>query len=140
MTEKKTCFVVQGFGEKTDLATGRALNLDASYEVIKEAVEAAGLRCIRADEIVHSGTIDGPMYDALFRADLVVADLSTSNLNAAYELGVRYGMRPRATIIVAEQQFKNPFDFSHIVIRRYEHLGSDVGRREAARFKAELMA
>jgi tetratricopeptide (TPR) repeat protein len=140
MTETKTCFVVQGFGEKTDLATGRALNLDASYEVIKEAVEAAGLRCIRADEIVHSGTIDGPMYDALFRADLVVADLSTSNLNAAYELGVRYGMRPRATIIVAEQQFKNPFDFSHIVIRRYEHLGSDVGRREAARFKAELMA
>jgi tetratricopeptide (TPR) repeat protein len=140
MTEKKTCFVVQGFGEKTDLATGRALNLDASYEVIKEAVEAAGLRCIRADEIVHSGTIDGPMYDALFRADLVVADLSTSNVNAAYELGVRYGMRPRATIIVAEQQFKNPFDFSHIVIRRYEHLGSDVGRREAARFKTELMA
>ena len=119
---------------------GRALNLDASYEVIKEAVEAAGLRCIRADEIVHSGTIDGPMYDALFRADLVVADLSTSNLNAAHELGVRYGMRPRATIIVAEQQFKNPFDFSHIVIRRYEHLGGDVGRREAARFKAELMA
>ena len=59
MTEKKTCFVVQGFGEKTDLATGRALNLDASYEVLKEAIEAAGLRCIRADEIVHSGTIDG---------------------------------------------------------------------------------
>ena len=49
MTGQKTCFVVQGFGEKTDLATGRALNLDASYEVIKEAVEAAGLRCIRAD-------------------------------------------------------------------------------------------
>lgn len=140
MTEQKTCFVVQGFGEKTDLATGRALNLDASYEVIKEAVEAAGLRCVRADEIVHSGTIDAPMYDALFRADLVIADLSTANVNAAYELGVRYGVRPRATIIVAEQQFKNPFDFSHIVIRRYEHLGKDVGRREATRFKTELAA
>jgi tetratricopeptide (TPR) repeat protein len=138
MTGQKTCFVVQGFGEKTDLATGRALNLDASYEVIKEAVEAAGLRCVRADEIVHSGTIDAPMYDALFRADLVIADLSTANLNSAYELGVRYGMRPRATIIVAEQQFKNPFDFSHIVIRRYEHLGKDIGRREAARFTSEL--
>lgn len=140
MTAQRTCFVVQGFGEKTDMATGRALNLDASYEVIKEAVEEAGLRCIRADEIVHSGTIDEAMYEALFRADLVIADLSTANLNAAYELGVRYGLRPRATIIVAEQQFKNPFDFSHIVIRRYEHLGKDVGRREATRFKAELAA
>ena len=140
MSDQKTCFVVQGFGEKTDLASGRALNLDASYEVIKEAVEEAGLRCVRADEIVHSGTIDAPMYDALFRADLVIADLSTANLNAAYELGVRYGMRPRATIIIAEQQFKNPFDFSHIVIRRYEHLGKDVGRQEAKRFKTELAA
>ena len=27
----RTCFVVQGFGEKTDLSTGRVLNLDASY-------------------------------------------------------------------------------------------------------------
>ena len=140
MSDQKTCFVIQGFGEKTDLASGRALNLDASYDVIKEAVEAAGLRCVRADEIVHSGTIDQPMYDALFRADLVIADLSTSNLNAAYELGVRYGVRPRATIIVAEEQFKNPFDFSHIVIRRYEHLGKDVGRQEAKRFTNELVA
>jgi tetratricopeptide (TPR) repeat protein len=134
-----TCFVIQGFGEKPDLSTGRTLNLDASYDVIKEAVTEAGLQCVRADEIVHSGTIDLHMYDALFKADLVIADLSTSNLNAAYELGVRYGLKPRATIIVAETQFKNPFDFSHIVIRSYEHLGKDIGRREAARFKKELV-
>jgi tetratricopeptide (TPR) repeat protein len=130
----KTCFVVQGFGEKTDLSTGRVLNLDASYEVIKEAVEAAGLRCIRADEIVHSGTIDKPMYDWLCHADLVIADLSTYNVNAAYELGVRYGVRPSATMIVAENQFKNPFDVGHIVTLPYEHLGKDIGRKEAIRF------
>jgi tetratricopeptide repeat protein len=134
----RTCFVVQGFGEKTDLATGRVLNLDASYEVIKEAVEEAGLRCIRADEIIHSGTIDLPMYDWIYRADVVIADLSTYNVNAAYELGIRYGLRPQTTIIVAEDQFKNPFDVSHIVIRRYEHLGKDVGLKEARRFKQEL--
>jgi hypothetical protein len=44
----KTCFVVQGFGEKTDLTTGRVLNLDASYDVIKEAVEAADRFCDQA--------------------------------------------------------------------------------------------
>jgi tetratricopeptide (TPR) repeat protein len=134
----QTCFVVQGFGEKTDMSTGRVLNLDASYEVIKEAVEAAGLRCVRADEIVHAGTIDKPMYDWIFRADLVIADLSTYNVNAAYELGVRYGVRPRATMIVAENQFKNPFDVGHIVTLPYEHLGKDIGRREAIRFRDVL--
>ena len=64
-TDKKKCFVVQGFGKKTDYRTGRALDLDASYEVIKEAVEAAGLECIRADEIKHSGLIDKPMYEEI---------------------------------------------------------------------------
>jgi hypothetical protein len=134
----KTCFVVQGFGEKTDLVSGRVLNLDASYEVIKEAAEAAGLRCVRADEIIHSGTIDQPMYEWLFRADLVIADLSTSNLNAVYELGVRYGLRPHTTIIVAENQFKNPFDVNHQITRAYEHLGKDIGRQEARRFATAL--
>jgi hypothetical protein len=138
MNAQKTCFVVQGFGEKTDLTTGRALNLDASYEVIKEAVEEAGLKCVRADEIIHSGTIDKVMYEWIYRADLVVADLSTYNVNAAYELGVRYGVRPQATIIVAETQFKNPFDVGHIVILPYEHLGKDIGRKEAQRFKQVL--
>src|SRR6185295_18726756 len=111
----RTCFVVQGFGEKTDLSTGRVLDLDASYEVLKEAVEEAGLRCVRADEIKHSGMIDKPMYEWLYHADLVIADLSTYNVNAAYELGVRYGVRPSTTMIVAENQFKNPFDVGHIV-------------------------
>ena len=134
----RTCFVVQGFGEKTDLSTGRVLNLDASYEVIKEAVEDTGLRCVRADEIIHSGTIDKPMYEWIYSADLVIADLSTYNVNAAYELGVRYGVRPGLTMIVAENQFKNPFDVGHIVVLPYEHLGKDVGRKEAVRFKQEL--
>jgi tetratricopeptide (TPR) repeat protein len=135
-----TCFVVQGFGKKTDFTDGRVLDLDASYAIIKEAVEAAGLTCIRADEIPHSGTIDVPMYQHLLQADLVIADLSTYNVNAAFELGVRYGLRPRATIIVAEEGFKNPFDVGHIVIRRYKHLGEDIGAKEAKRFRDDLRA
>jgi len=138
MQKKKICLVIQGFGEKTDLTDGRKLNLDASYQVIKEAVEEVGLQCLRADEIIHSGAIDVPMYEQILHADLVIADLSTYNVNAAYEMGVRHGLRPYATIIVAEEKFKNPFDFSHIVIRRYKHLGEDIGVSEARRFKEEL--
>lgn len=133
-----TGFVVQGFGKKTDFTDGRVLDLDASYDIIKAAVEAAGLKCIRADEIQHSGTIDVPMYQQLLQADLVIADLSTYNVNAAFELGVRYALRPYATIVVAEEGFKNPFDVSHIVIRRYKHLGEDIGTKEAKRFSDDL--
>lgn len=132
------CFVIQGFGRKTDYTDGRVLDLDASYEIIKMAVEAAGLECVRADEIMHSGTIDVPMYERLLNADLVIADLSTYNVNAAFELGVRYALRPHTTLVVAEEQFKNPFDMSHIVIRRYKHLGDEIGFKEANRLMNDL--
>jgi hypothetical protein len=79
-----------GFGKKTDYATGRVLDLDKSYSyIIKPAAEEAGIACKRADEIVHSGTIDVPMFEQLLTADVVIADVSTSNPNAFYELGVR---------------------------------------------------
>src|SRR5438045_354099 len=142
-TESGTCFVVMGFGKKTDFETGRVLDLDQSYRnLIKPAVEAAGLKCIRADEIVHSGLIDLPMYKLLLEADVVVADVSTSNRNAIYELGVRHALRPYTTVVVAEDQImKSPFfDLNHIVIRQYRHLGEDIGVSEAKRFTTELTA
>jgi hypothetical protein len=142
-TEEGTCFVVMGFGKKTDYETGRVLDLDQSYQnLIKPGVEAAGLKCIRADEIVHSGLIDVPMYELLLKADVVVADLSTSNRNAVYELGVRHALRPYTTVIIAEEQMmKSPFfDLNHIVIRQYRHLGEDIGVSEAKRFTSELTA
>lgn len=136
----KTCFVVMGFGKKTDFETGRVLDLDKSYRnMIKPAVEAAGLSCIRADEIVHSGVIDVPMYDQLLNADVVVADLSTSNKNAIYELGVRHALRPYTTVIICEDGFKAfPFDINHITIRQYHHLGEDIGFDEVMRFREQL--
>jgi tetratricopeptide (TPR) repeat protein len=139
MTQKKTCFVVMGFGVKVDFRTGRKLNLDATYhKVIKPAIEAAGLECLRADEITHSGDIGVPMYQQILTADVVVADVSTANCNAFYELGVRHALRPYTTIIIAEDKFKFPFDIQQISIRQYQHLGEDIGFDEVPRFKAEL--
>lgn len=137
----KTCFVVMGFGEKTDFQSNpqRVLNLNRTYEnIIKPTVEAAGLHCIRADEIVHSTVIDKPMYEQLLGADLVIADLSTSNANALYELGVRHALRPHATIVMAEKNFNFPFDLSHVSMLKYEHLGPDIGFAEVMRVQGEL--
>jgi len=135
----KRCFVLMGFGEKVDYRTKRTLNLDKTYKIIRDAVKEAGLECIRADDIVHSGVIDKPMYENLLLADVAIADLSTSNENAIYELGVRHALKPRTTIIIAEKEFKFPFDLGHVVIRPYEHLGSGIDFEEADRLKKELV-
>lgn len=138
-SSQKVCFVVMGFGKKTDHESGRTLDLDATYEaIIKPAAEAENLRCIRADEFKHSGIIDTLMYEMLLRADLVVADISTGNVNAVYELGVRHGLRPNSTIIMTEADGRLYFDLDHVSTFKYEHLGLDIGVREANRAKQEL--
>lgn len=140
MTDKrKLCFVVMGFGKKTDLETGRTLDLDATYEaIIQPAVTGAGLRYIRADEVMRSGVIDAEMYEMLLRADLVIADISTGNVNAVYELGVRHALRPNSTIVMKEDRGRLYFDLNHISTFHYQHLGEDIGAREAARASREL--
>jgi tetratricopeptide (TPR) repeat protein len=78
------------------------------------------------------------MYEPIFTADVVIADLSTANVTACYELGVRHVLRPHITIIIAEDQFVYPFDVNSSAILRYKHYGEDIEFTEARRFGALL--
>jgi hypothetical protein len=134
-----SCFVVMGYGQKTDFQQNKSFDLDKSYRnIIKPAVEAAGYACERADDIQHAGVIDVPMYEKLLTADLVVADLSTANVNAFFDLGVRYALRPRTTIVIAEKNLKIPFDMGHVLVRHYEHLGPGIEFEEVLRMRDAL--
>src|SRR5262249_8714957 len=79
-----------------------------------------------------------PMYELLLGADVVIADLSTSNANAIYELGVRHALRPHTTIVIAEKNFKFPFDIGHLLIRPYTHLGDGIDAEDAETARAGL--
>ena len=138
---KKLCFVIMGFGKKTDPSTGNTLDLDQTYKnIIKPAAIDAGYECVRADEIKESGLIDKSMYVLLMQADLVIADISTYNPNALYELGIRHAVRPFSTIILKEKTGgKIPFDLDHNRMFSYTHLGEDIGADEAIRCKKELV-
>ena len=66
----KICFVIMGYGKKTDPSLGKTYDLDITYKnIIKPAVEQAGYTCIRGDEVLESGIIDKSMYALLIRAD-----------------------------------------------------------------------
>lgn len=135
--DELNCFVVIGFGMKTDYATGRTLNLDLTYQkLIKPAFDKVGIRCFRAIDVNVTGSIDKLMYKWIYHADFVVADLSTMNANVFYELGVRHAQRPKTTLIMAENEmFKRlPFDLSHTIIYGYEHLGEEIADKETERF------
>ncbi|NTV09234.1 MAG: DUF4071 domain-containing protein [Zoogloea sp.] len=130
--DKKICFTIMGFGKKTDFSTGKTYDLDKTYfNIIKPVVERCGYVSIRADEIQDAGLIDKSMYALLIKADLVIADITTFNPNALYELGVRHAARPNHTIILKDKDGKIPFDLDHNRFLIYTHLGEDVGASEA---------
>lgn len=110
----KRCFVVMGYGVRNDLSSGKQINLDRVYhEIIKPVVVDCGYECIRGDEVLDSGLIDESMYYGILESDLVIADISTLNPNAIYELGVRHGVRRFRTIIMMETGDKFFFDLNH---------------------------
>ncbi len=139
LEKKKLCFVIMGFGEKKDPETNRTIDLDKTYKkIIRPAVEACNYTCVRADEILDSGIIDRSMYALLYSAELVIADISTFNPNAIYELGTRHALKPYSTIIIREDKSKLPFDINHNRILSYNHLGNEISDTEAQKSIGEL--
>ena len=117
---KPYCFVIMGFGKKTDYKLRKVFNLDETYESIKPIIKKFNYQCIRADEINHSQMIDKPMYELIYHSNLVVADITTLNPNAIYELGIRHALKPFSTIIIQHEEAGDiPFDLNHINILKY---------------------
>ncbi|NIF05149.1 DUF4071 domain-containing protein [Chryseobacterium sp. Tr-659] len=130
----KLCFVIMGYGKKTDPTLGKTYDLDKTYHnIIKPAVLKAGFECLRSDEILESGIIDRNMYALLIRADLCIADITTFNPNAIYELGIRHAAKPFSTIIMKEKDGNIPFDLNSNKIFTYSHMGEDIGFNETLR-------
>lgn len=122
------CFIVMGYGNKQDYflknnAKPRKINLDNIYDkLIKPSLDSLdnNFEYVRGDELKYSGMIDTSMYDLLMTADLVIADITTLNANAMYELGIRHALKPYSTIIMKENDDINPpFDVSHVRIFNY---------------------
>lgn len=58
--------------------------------VIEPAIKPLGLVVVRADVLPVPGMILDHVTELLFRAELVVADVTTANPNVFYEMGIRH--------------------------------------------------
>ena len=137
---RKICFVAMGFGKKMDYRNSKEVDLDIIYKkVIKNLFDSlTEYELIRADEISGSEIIDVSMYSLLLKADLVIADITTMNENAIYELGIRHASKPFSTIIMMQESEKIPFDLNHCRILTYKDFGEVLDDEEAEKIKTNL--
>ena len=130
-----TCFVVQGFRPRRPTTPTAGFDPMRPTPSSRRRRSGAGLKCLQADEIPHFGVIGLPMYEMLLRSRLWSSPIcSTYKQTTLPPSNSGVALRTRATIIVAEDQFKNPSDVNYIVIRRYKHLGEDLGVRRRKAF------
>ncbi len=107
---KPHAFVAMPFGVKKD-GQGVEIDFNRVYaELIKPALEAAGLEVFRADEEERVGDIRTDMFQELLIADLVVADLTLDNPNVWYTLGVRHALRARGVVLISGGRVPTAFD------------------------------
>jgi hypothetical protein len=112
---KPLVFVAMPFGEKPDPTRQFTVNFDDIYErAIKPAVARFEVDCIRADEERSGGVIHLPMYERLLLAEIAIVDVTFSNPNVFYELGIRHAAKPRSTIILSANEGSLPFDIAMI--------------------------
>jgi tetratricopeptide (TPR) repeat protein len=111
-------------------------------DLIKPALESAGLEVFRADEELRAGDIRTDMFQELLLADLVVVDLSIDNPNVWYELGVRHALRPNGVIQIQGKRDHLPFDIYVDRAVRYhvKDSGPDAAWLAADREKLRVFA
>lgn len=128
---KPLCFVLMPFGKKPD-AKGDMVDFDQIYQqIIKPAIEDAGLEALRADEEMAGGIIHKPMFERLILCEYAVADLTTANANVFYELGLRHAVRPWSTVLVFADGERLPFDVSLLRALPYKLSGGSPSNAES---------
>lgn len=110
MSIKPHAFVAMPFGTKPG-PDGAPVDFNRVYEeLIRPALDDAGLFAFRADEEMRGGDIRVDMFQELLIADLVVVDLTIDNPNVWYELGVRHALRARGVVLISGGRATKAFD------------------------------
>jgi hypothetical protein len=127
------------YGKKTDLATGTEIDFDKIYKLaIKPAIEEAGLEPLRGDEELTGGIIHTTMFARLLLSEYVVADLTLSNPNVFYELGIRHAVKPFTTVPIYAKIHPLPFDVDMVRAIGYNLKKGILSKEAAKNLKAEL--
>jgi len=121
---KKTCFVIMPFSQTTPEHTETYWT--SHFEYLKSIIEDIG-----DIEVTRSEPLRGDLFNQiifkLINSDIVVADLTDSNPNVFWELGVRQSFKKGTITIRAKSVDTLPFDLSKVGTLTYyykNHIGN----------------
>jgi len=121
--KKLNAFVLMPFAEEFK---------DVYKHLIFEELERAGYIVIRADDIKSQNNIMSDVVKGIITSDLIIADLTGSNPNVYYELGIAHAL-DKKVILITQAINELPFD-----LRSYRVVGYGLNFVKMAKAKKEL--
>ncbi|MGH3275953.1 MAG: hypothetical protein ACRDNZ_16710 [Streptosporangiaceae bacterium] len=103
---------------------------DDVYTTLRQAVTESGMNCLRADDIWLNNHIMDDVINLIWRARVVIADLSSKNTNVFYETGIAHTLG-REVIQIAQSMDDIPFDLRAIRSVTYLHNGEGLEHLKA---------
>lgn len=122
--EIKECFVIMPISDTDGYDKGHFAKV--YNDIIKPAIESAGYKSIRADEVVSSNLIQLDIVERLISAPLAICDISSRNPNVFYELGLRHAFN-KPVVLMKDNITPNAFDISSF---RYIEYIKEMGYRD----------
>lgn len=90
-------------------------------KLLREVLEQQGARHVNIyDHMIPGASITETILSEIQTADLVIADLTGSNPNVLYELGVAYALNKRIMPIVSREQDRVPVALGGILYYVYD--------------------
>lgn len=120
-----TAFVIMPIKPEFDMPLG----------LITEVCESLEIKAQRGDDITKQDFIMANILEGIAKSEIIIVDITGSNPNVFYELGIAHTLRARHSVIIITQEEDipktTPFDIRHWSILQYKN-------NNRAKFRAEL--
>ncbi|MDY6789866.1 MAG: hypothetical protein SWH54_01240 [Thermodesulfobacteriota bacterium] len=122
------CFVLMPFGSKDEY---KRKNIESNYiydniicpsiDVVKQKLEVDIFVAREVDKNV-SGSITKSILKNIATADICITDITGRNPNVFFELGIRYSLKNRVTVLMRQENTEIPFDIQGFRCLSYDCL------------------
>lgn len=103
---KSSAFFVTPIGNEASPERSRS---DKLLEFVLLPTLGEEYEIVRADHVTSIGSINHDIIERLVQSDLVIADLTGTNPNVMYEIGIRHAFN-KPIVQIAQKEQKLPFD------------------------------
>jgi adenine/guanine phosphoribosyltransferase-like PRPP-binding protein len=122
------CFIIMPFGNRDEYSGGR----DEADHIFQDIIKPGLIRALGDTAEIHcemasndSGAITTSIIRRIYESDICIVDITGSNANVFFELGIRYALRRKTTILLRQKKAVVPFDIHNFRIVEYNSFVKD---------------